>query len=127
MHAKDVVLAFWDTMGTNDFHQASAWVTADFECLWPQSAERIVGRHNFAELNAHYPATGRWLFHLNAIVAEDDQVVTDVSITDGVQQARAITFHTVRDGLICKQVEFWPDPYPAPAWRAQWVERVTSA
>lgn len=86
-------------------------------------AERIVGRNNFAELNAHYPVNGKWLFHVNAIVAEADQVVTDVSVSDGVQQVRALTFHTVWAGLICQQVEFWPDSYPAPAWRARGVER----
>ena len=125
MEPKAVVTAFWDAMATNDFYKASEWLAEDFEGIWPQSAERIVGRDNFGALNTGYPAHGEWRFTLNALVAEGDQVVTDVSITDGVQKARAITFHTVVDGLIQKQIEYWPDDYPAPEWRAQWVEIIS--
>jgi hypothetical protein len=38
--------------------------------------------------------------------------------------ARAITFTMVRHGRIAGQVEYWPDPFEAPAWRASWVEHV---
>lgn len=121
MNEKDVVIAFWETMQTNDFAKASQWLSDDFECYWPQSSELIVGRKNFVEINSNYPAQGKWLFKINTIVCEGNQVVTDVSVTDGVVQARAITFHTVKDGLIAKQVEFWPDNYEAPEWRREWV------
>lgn len=125
MDAKSVVHAFWEAMQSNDFRRASQWLSADFEGFWPQSAELIVGRANFAAINNNYPAHGRWQFTINHIVCEGEQVVTDVSVTDGVVQARAITFHTVVAGLIVKQVEFWPDDFPAPAWRSQWVAIVT--
>lgn len=52
------------------------------------------------------------------------EVVSDVSITDGTQAALAITFHTLQDGLIIKQVEFWPENYPAPENRKHLVERM---
>ncbi len=118
---KDVVLAFWDAMRTNDFEQASRWLSEDFEGYWPQSSELIRGRADFAAINSQYPANGQWRFELNAIVCEGDRVVTDVSVTDGKERARAITFHTVEHGLITKQTEFWPDPMEAQAWRSRWV------
>ena len=124
MNPKEIVLSFWGAMRSNDFYKASEWLTEKFECYWPQSSELIVGPKNFAEINSHYPTNGVWQFHLNTIVAEGNQVVTDVSVTDGTQQARAITFHTVENGLICKQIEFWPDNYEAPEWRAKWVKNV---
>lgn len=34
--------------------------------------------------------------------------ITDVTVSDKVQSARVITFHTVENGLITKQTEFWP-------------------
>ncbi len=126
MTAKQVVQSFWDAMQSNNFTAASAWLTADFEGHWPQSNELIVGRENFAAINTHYPANGAWSFVINSIVAEGNQVVTDVSISDGAVKARAITFHTVEGELISKQVEYWPDDYPAPEWRAQWVKPITS-
>ncbi|WED29479.1 nuclear transport factor 2 family protein [Vibrio sp. DW001] len=124
MNSKQVVLAFWETMRSNDFVAASEWLTEDFEGQWPQSLERICGRKNFAAINTAYPAEGRWEFVINAIVCEGDVVVTDVSISDGSVKARAITFSTVQNGLISKQVEFWPDDYEAPQWRAQWVKNL---
>ncbi|ENM3929759.1 MULTISPECIES: nuclear transport factor 2 family protein [Vibrio] len=126
MNSKDVVLSFWNAMKTNDFAKASEWLSLDFEGFWPQSGELILGRENFVAINAHYPANGHWLFDIHSVVCEGDSVVTDVSITDGVQKARAITFHTVENGLIIKQKEFWPDEMLPQAWRAQWVKIVSN-
>lgn len=122
MDAKQIVLDFWERMRSNDFYFAAELLAPEFEGIWPQSAELIRGRENFAKVNSAYPAEGRWQFELNNIVAEGNQVVTDVSITDGDVKARAITFSMVENGLIAKQVEFWPDPMPAAAWRREWVE-----
>ena len=124
MTAKEVVLEFWERMRSNDFGFAAEMLTKDYEGFWPQSAELIRGRENFEQINTAYPAKGRWAFDLHSIVVEGDEVVTDVSVTDGELSARVISFSTVRKGLIVKQVEFWPDPMPAAAWRRQWVEIV---
>ncbi|MDX8349589.1 nuclear transport factor 2 family protein [Cognatiyoonia sp. IB215446] len=121
MTPKDVVTAFWNAMATNDFVAASKWLSPDFQGYWPQSRELITGRDNFAAVNTAYPAAGLWRFDVQSVLAEGDQVVTDVAITDGQMRARAITFHTVADGLITHQREYWPDDFPAPEWRAQWV------
>lgn len=122
MESKQVVVAFWDAMKSNDFTQVGQWLSDDFECLWPQSGELIVGRDNFIAINSFYPANGRWLFDIHSIVCDGDTVVTDVSVTDGVEQARAITFHTIDNGLIRHQKEFWPDSMQAQSWRAKWVK-----
>lgn len=124
MTPKETVAAFWAAMATNDFAQAAQWLTEDYECAWPQSNELIVGRENFTQINTVYPSTGKWHFTVEALIAENDQVVSHVLITDGAMHARAITFHTVIDGLISRQVEFWPDDYPAPEWRAQWIKKL---
>ena len=118
-----VVREFWERMQTNDFAFAAELLAGDFVLDWPQSRERIRGRLNFV-VNREYPAHGRWEFTLNRIVGDDSTVVSDVSITDGVQHARAITFSTVKDGRITRQIEYWPDPYPAPSNRAHLVEHI---
>jgi len=113
---------FWRLMATNDFASVAAVLAGDFVLEWPQSNERIRGAERFAIMNSEYPAHGLWRFNLNRIIADDVQVVTDVSITDGVQNARAISFFTVVDGKITRLVEFWPEPYRAPGHRAHLVE-----
>ena len=119
--SKQVIERFWAAMQTNDFSVAAVLLDEAYELDWPQSGERIRGRANFAAVNQQYPAAGRWQFTVNRIVTEGNKVVSDVSVTDGTITARAITFSTVRDGKIVRQTEYWPDPFEAPAWRAQWV------
>lgn len=120
--AIEVVKEFYRRMNTNDFHFAGQMLSESYVLEWPQSKERIRGRDNFVAVNEEYPAHGRWLFTINRIVGNVTEVVSDVSITDGTQVARAITFTTVQDGKIVKQVEFWPDDYDAPDNRKHLVE-----
>lgn len=123
---KAVVEAFWQAMQSNDFSNAGEWLSETVVCEWVLSNERIVGRENFVAINQQYPTNARWEFTLKRIVAEGNQVVTDVDVTDGRQNATAITFHTVENGLITHQTEYWPDYYQAPQWRRQWVKPMIS-
>lgn len=120
--SRALIQGFWDAMATNDFEHASRWLAPDFEYYMPQTGEFLKGRQAFAALNAAYPAQGKWRFAVRSIVADGGEAVSDVAITDGVMRARAITFHTVVDNLIARQIEYWPDDYPAPEWRAKHVE-----
>lgn len=122
MSTRAVVEEFWRLMATNDFPSVAQVLSDGFVMEWPQSRERIRGAATFAQMNAEYPAHGPWRFTIHRLVAGDSEVVSDVSITDGVQSARAISFFTLSNGKIEKLVEYWPDPYPAPANRAHLVE-----
>ncbi len=122
--ATELVREFWETMQTNDFRAASELLSDDYVLEWPQSNERIRGRDNFSAINEQYPAHGRWNFVLIRVVGNEHEAVSDVSITDGVQSARVISFTTVKDGKISKQLEFWPENYPAPENRKHLVEPI---
>ena len=77
-------------------------------------------------MNEEYPAQGRWQFTINRIGGNDIEAVSDVSVTDGVQNATVISFCTMRDGKISRMVEFWPEPFPAPDNRRHLVEEFDS-
>lgn len=119
--SRRVVGLFWAAMQANDWAAAAALFADDYVLTWPQSGERIVGRANFVAINSAYPAAGVWRFTVERFVAEGELAVTDVAVTDGAVQARVVTFTTVRAGQIVAQVEYWPDPFEAPAWRSAWV------
>ena len=121
--SKQIVEGFWAAMQTNNFKAAAGYLHEDYLLEWPQSGERIRGRANFIAVNEHYPAHGRWRFHIHTILAEGDRVVSDVQVSDDQINARVITFSTVKDGKIRHQTEFWPDPFEPAAWRTQWVEK----
>jgi len=125
-NAIEVVESFWKLMATNNFRSVGLFLSDDFVLEWPQSGERIRGRDNFAAMNEQYPAHGRWEFTVNRIIGSDVEAVSDVSVTDGVQQARAVSFFTIENGQILRMIEFWPDNYPAPENRRHLVERMDS-
>lgn len=124
MNNKQIIENFWSTMATNDFYAVAQLLHDEYILEWPQSGERIRGRDNFAAINTYYPTEGKWTFHINHILAEGDLVVSDVNVSDGKVHDRVITFSTIRDGKIWKQIEFWPQTFEAPEWRAKWVEKI---
>ena len=122
--AVDVVRRFWELMATNDFRSVGVALAEGFVLDWPQSNERIRGAERFARMNEEYPAHGRWSFTVNRIVSGESEAVSDVSIADGTQNARAISFFTVAHVKITRLVEFWPEPYEAPSNRKHLVEAI---
>lgn len=125
MQAVQVVEQFWALMSSNDFKAVGAVLSDDFVLQWPQSGER--GRANFAQgMNEEYPAHGKWIFTIHRLFGHGQEVVSNVSITDSVQQVRAISFFTVAGGLITPLVEYWPDAFEAPAHRSHLVKEFNS-
>jgi len=120
--ATEVVAEYWRLMATNDFHSVAAVLAPEFVLEWPQSKERIRGADRFARMNQEYPAHGRWQFTVNRLVGGESEAVSDVTVTDGVQIARVVSFFTVEDGKVTRLVEFWPEPFAAPSNRAHLVE-----
>jgi limonene-1,2-epoxide hydrolase len=119
MSSHDVVTAFWAAMGANDWEAAARRLAPDCVVDWPCTGERIVGRAHFASLQARYPtSTGRWSFDLHRLVVDGPTVVSEVTVTDGEQSARVITFSEVAGDAIVAQVEYWPAPYEPAPWRA---------
>lgn len=108
-------------MASNDFASVAEVLHPEFRLHWPQSGEQIHGAANFAGMNHDYPAHGLWQFELRRLVVDGDRGVTEVAVTDGVQRGLALTFFTLRDGLIHEITEYWPEPFPAPPERARWV------
>jgi limonene-1,2-epoxide hydrolase len=116
MRSRAVVESFWAAMQDNDWERAAGHFTEGCAIDWPCSGERIVGRADFAALQARYPTqTGRWSFDVHRIVAEGDVVVSEVTTTDGEQAARVVAFSILDGDRIGYQVEYWPMPYePRP-------------
>lgn len=122
MTSVDLAREFWRLMATNDFRSVGAVLAPEFVLEWPQSKERIRGAERFARMNEEYPAHGAWKFTVHRIVGGEADAVSDVSVTDGVQIARAITFFSVAEGKITRIVEFWPEPHAAPENRGHLIE-----
>ncbi len=119
---RSVVEQLWQAMDRFDFEAAGDLLHEDYVCEWPQSRERIRGRNNFVAVNKNYP--GRWRIAIQRLIASGNQVATEVTLSHDSQIARAVSFFELRDGKIVRETDYWPEPYDAPEWRAQWVERM---
>ena len=122
--ALEITREFWRLMATNDFSLVATVLAPEFTLEWPQSKERIRGAEAFARMNSEYPANGPWKFTINRLVGSEAEAVSDVTVTDGVQVARAISFFSITQGKVTNVVEFWPEPYAAPTNRAHLVELI---
>jgi hypothetical protein len=120
---RQLVARFWQTMNANDWRAAGTLLHDEYVLEWPQSRERIRGREHFAAVNAQYPIPGPWRFTVHRIIADEREAASDVTVAAPTIAARVVSFFEMRDGLIWRVIEFWPDPFEAAGWRAPWVER----
>ena len=122
MSTRRVIDAFWAAMRANDWIRAAECFVEDIAVVWPCSGELIVGRHDYAELQAAYPSTtGSWTFDIHRIVVDGQTAVSEATASDGQQSARVIAFSMVRDDQIVEQVEYWPTAYDPPPGRERFT------
>jgi predicted SnoaL-like aldol condensation-catalyzing enzyme len=119
---RQLVVELWQRLGRFDFAGAGELLHDAYVCEWPQSQERIRGRENFVALNANYP--GCWAAEVQRVIAQGDQAASEVKLTWEEQSVVVVSFYDIRDGKIYHEIDYWPEPYAAPDWRAQWVERM---
>ncbi len=114
--SRELLTAFWAAMQANDWNGAASHLAPECVVDWPCSGERIIGRADFAAVQARYPtSTGRWRFDVHRLVADRDTVVSEVTVTDGEQSARVVAFSEIEGEHIARQVEYWPTAYdPLP-------------
>lgn len=119
---RSVVERYWATMNRNDWSGVGGLLHDDFVLEYPQSGERIRGRERNTLLNEHYPSPGPWTFTVERTLIDGERAVTDVAVRGAELAGRAVSFFELRDGLIWRVTEYWPEPFAAPASRAHLVE-----
>jgi hypothetical protein len=93
----------------------------DAVCEYPQSGEIIHGRLNLQALRSHHPGKPSG-FMIRRIVGEGNLWVSEYVITYQGNPAYTVSIMEFRDGKVSHEVQYFADPFDAPAWRAQWVE-----
>lgn len=88
---------------------------------WPQSGEKVVGAENRRGIYGSFPQLPT--ITPRRILSEGDLVVAEASMDYGGSKSQAVFIFEFRDGKIAKETAYWSEPFEAPAWRAQWVEK----
>jgi len=97
--------------------------TEDVVMEWPQSGERINGGQNRRAIYSRFPSLPK--VTPRRITGSGDLWVLEANLDYGDGEPYQCVFVLeMRGDLIAKEVAYWTKPFPAPAWRAPWVERI---
>jgi len=98
------------------------------ECLaddcvqeWPQSRERVRGKQNMIAIMQNYP--GLPASNVRRMIAGGKLVIAEIELDYGRRTYDGISIYEIEDGKIVRETDYFAEPFDAPAWRAQWVER----
>lgn len=97
--------------------------TEDVVLEWPQSGERIRGGRNRREVYSRFPALPR--VTPRRVSGSGDVWVLEATLDYGdAEPYQCVFVFEMRGGLIARETGYWSKPFPAPEWRAPWVERL---
>ena len=105
----------WDAVGQ---------VMADDAVVdWPQSGERMVGRQACLMVYRNYPG-GPPRDELQRITGGPDVFTIEARGDYPTERVYMTSIVEFRDGKIARQTDYFASAFEAPAWRAEWVQRV---
>ena len=90
----------------------------------PQSGERFRGRERMREFQEAYPTPPPSIQLRRVLVKEGLWVVEGVADYGGGQVLDVVLIFELRDGKMWRDRWYFAEPFEAPGWRAQWVERM---
>ena len=130
---KQMQADFEAVLKSGDFGRLSDLVqrygTDDFVEEWPQSGERLTKAASI-KLAESYPQMSGTSpkFSYKRMLGGGDMFVIEGTIDygDGIPVSY-IGIGEVRDGKVAKMTEYFANPFEAPAWRADVVERMEPA
>jgi hypothetical protein len=111
----------WDASDANDFNAEHEIYREDAVLEYPQSRERIRGRHNIQESRFVQPNKKR--FTVQRIVGSGDLWVTEFILSYDDVPSYAVSIMEFREGLVAHETQYFADRFePAPS-RAHLVEQ----
>lgn len=111
----------WAASDASDFDAEHEIYHEDAVLDYPQSGERIRGRHNIQESRFVQPNKKR--FAVRRIVGSGDLWVTEFTLSYDDRPSYTVSIMEFRDGLVTHETQYFAQPFePAPS-RAHLVER----
>jgi hypothetical protein len=113
----------WNASAAGDANAEHDIYDDDAICDYPQSGERILGRSNLQALRSHHPGKPSG-FNVKRILGKGDLWITEYTITYQGRPAYTVSIMEFRNGKVVHETQYFADPFEAPAWRSQWVQRI---
>jgi hypothetical protein len=112
----------WAASDANDFETEHIIYREDAVLEYPQSGELTRGRRNIQGQRASQPSNKR--FTIRRIVGSGDLWVTEFILTYDAKPSYTVSIMEFSGVKVARETQYFADPFPAPAFRAQWVERM---
>ena len=112
----------WAASDANDFETEHLIYREDAVLDYPQSGERTRGRRNIQGQRASQPSKKR--FTVQRIIGSGNLWVTEFVLTYDGKPSYTVSIMEFIDDKVARETQYFADPFPAPASRAQWVERI---
>ena len=129
----EMAAKFEEVLATGDFAKLGdlirEYAADDFVEEWPQSGERL-SKSASAKLTEAYPQMSGTTpkFTYRRMLGGGDVYVVEGTIDygDGIPVSY-VSIGEMRDGKIARVTEYFANPFEAPAWRADFVEKMEPA
>ena len=119
---RETIGRFFTAIESGDYSVLQEVLTADAITRWPQSGERMTGAMSCVRVYENYPGEPP-AYAVQRISGEGDMWVAELvaDYSDG----RWYTVSVIEfDGVqIARMTDYFGPSFPAPEWRAAWVER----
>src|SRR5271167_1512564 len=112
----------WAASDASDFETEHLIYLEDAVLDYPQSGERTRGRRNIQGQRASQPNKKR--FTVRRIIGSGDLWVTEFVLTYDGKPSYTVSITEFKGDKVARETQYFADPFPAPAFRAQWVERM---
>ncbi len=112
----------WAASDANDFDGEHDLYREDAVLEYPQSGERICGRHNIQASRVAQPNEKR--FKVRRIVGAGDLWVSEFILAYDGRATYSVSVMEFLDGKVARETQYFADPFEPGPSRAQWVERM---
>ncbi len=94
----------------------------DYVMEMPQSGERIRGREKMRAFQEAYPNPPT--MQLRRVIVREGLWVVEILSDYGGRIYNSVLIIELRDGKMFRDTRYYAEPFEAPDWREQWVERM---
>ena len=119
---RDALHHHWAASDANDFDGEHAIYRANAVLEYPQSGERIRGRHNIQASRTAQPNAKR--FTVRRIVGSGDLWISEFILAYDGKPSYVVSVMEFVDGKVARETQYFADPFAPGPSRAHLVERM---
>jgi hypothetical protein len=112
----------WAASDANDVEAEHRIYRDDAVLEYPQSGERIRGRHDIQASRFAQPSKKR--FTVQRILGAADLWITELVLTYDGKPSYTVSIMEFKDGQVARETQYFSDAFEPGPSRTQWVERI---